>query len=438
MKKNIKYIILLFVFVLILAACGKKGSSDKVSESSPASDKKSSLDSNGSDSASDTENAMPTVVPIEENELPDEESSTEDTENSDIDIDDPRIDEILSKLSKEEKIYQLFIVTPEQLAGVNIVTRAGGMTKTSFNNKPVGGLIYFAKNFENAAQIKEMTKNMQAYSEARIDLPIFLGIDEEGGTVSRVVESGRVAVTNVGNMSDIGATGDANKAYEAGNTIGKYLNELGFNLDFAPVADVLTNAENQSLKLRSFGSDANLVSDMCVSFAKALNENKIIACYKHFPGLGAAKEDTHQGMAVIDKKLDELKATELKPFEAAVNNGAQFIMVGHVTLPNVTKEDVPASLSSEVIDILRKDYSYDGIVLTDSLSMKAVTDKYGADTSAVMAFKAGADMILLPADFQKAYTGLLNAVNNGEISEERLNQSVKRILKIKLAMKDEE
>ena len=437
MKRNIKFIAVLLVLMIMLAACGKK-SSDKGSESVPSSTSESSVDSSQTAPSESSESGMPTVMPLEEEKLPDDESSAEDPENSDIDIDDPRVDEMLAKMKKEEKIYQLFIITPEQLAGVNLVTRAGAMTKTSFNNKPVGGLIYFPKNFESAAQIKEMMKNMQDYSKARLALPIFLGIDEEGGTVSRVAESGRAGVDNVGNMAEIGASNDANKAYEAGNAIGKYLSELGFNLDFAPVADVLTNPENESLKLRSFGMDSSIVSEMTVSFARGLNENKIIACYKHFPGLGAAKEDTHQQTAVIDKKLDELKANELKPFEAAISAGAQFIMVGHANLPNVSTEDVPASLSSEVIGILRNDYSYDGIVITDSLSMKAVTDKYAADAAAVMAFKAGADMILLPADFNMAYTGILNAVNNGEISEERLDRSVRRILKLKLAMQDEE
>ena len=431
MKKKFRYLLLLLALVFVLGACGKKSSDKKDSGIDSSSENSSSDSSTGKDSSAI--DALPTAQPITEKDIPTE--GPDNTDTSPVDIEDPKLDELLGKLTKEEKIYQLFIVTPEQLVDVDVVTRAGAMTKNAFNNKPVGGLIYFPKNFESANQIKEMMKNMQDYSNTRLGLPIFLGVDEEGGTVSRVVESGKAGVTNVGNMSDIGATGDANKAYEAGKAIGTYLHDLGFNLDFAPVADVLSNAENESLKLRSFGTDPKTVSEMAVSFARGLSENNIIACFKHFPGNGAVKEDTHDGAAAVTKSLDELKNSDLLPFKAAIEAGADFIMVGHITLSGIAKDDAPASLSPEVItDILRNDMQYDGIVITDSLSMKSVTDKYGADNAAVMAIKAGADMILLPADFNTAYTAVLNAVNNGEITEERLNQSVKRILKLKLAM----
>ena len=436
MRKHIlKCLLVLSLAFALLLACGKKDESSDGNDSSSAADSSQSSDNGTGNNDPSGGTVAPTVLPIQEEKLPDAESSAESTGKSDIVIDDPRIKETLDKLSKEEKIYQLFFVTPEQLANVPQVTISGPMTKNAFNTKPVGGIIYFSKNFESANQIKDMTGKMLSFSNERLGFPVFLGVDEEGGTVSRVAESKKAGVANVGNMSEIGATGNADKAYEAGMTIGKYLKDLGFNLDFAPVADVLSNSENEAFKLRSFGSDANTVSDMSVSFAKALSENKIIACYKHFPGHGAAKDDTHAGTAKVDKSLDELKKNELVPFAKAIESGADFIMIGHITVPAIDSEEIPASLSSKVInDLLRNEMGYDGIIITDSLSMKAITDKYDAGTAAVMAIKAGADMILTPADFNKAYTAVLNAVNNGEITEERLNKSVERILRLKLKM----
>ena len=261
---------------------------------------------------------------------------------------------------------------------------------------------------------------------------MFLCVDEEGGSVSRVAGSGRFNVTNAGNMSEIGANGTVDDAKQVGVTIGTYLSELGFNIDFAPVADVLTNPENSIVKYRSFGSDVDTVSRMSIAVAKGLESKGITATYKHFPGHGATAGDTHLGAAFTTKTIDELKAEELVPFKNAIDDGAKLIMVSHISAPNITGHDTPASLSKEMVtDLLRDDMGFDGIVVTDAMEMGAISSKYKSDEAAVMAIQAGVDMILMPEDFDLAYKGVLDAAKSGEISEERLNESLVRIIKVK-------
>lgn len=348
----------------------------------------------------------------------------------------PEVQKYLDDMTDEEKVAQLFVVTPDALTGIEAVNQAGDGTKEAIDKTPVGGIIYMSDNLQATTQTKEMLANTNQYSKDRVGLPMFLCVDEEGGTVARIAGSGRFDVTNVGNMSDIGATGTVEDAREVGETIGTYMAELGFNVDFAPVADVLTNQENSIVKYRSFGSDVDVCSRMSIAVAEGLNSKGIEATYKHFPGHGATAGDTHLGAAFTTKTIDELKEQELVPFQDAIDNGARFIMVSHISAPNITGHDTPASLSKEIVtDLLRDDMGYDGIVVTDAMEMGAISTKYKSDEAAVMSIQAGADMILMPEDFELAYNGVLEAVKSGEISEERLNESVARIIEIKLQMK---
>lgn len=342
---------------------------------------------------------------------------------------------IVSEMTVEEKVAQLFIITPDALTDNTGVTIAGDATKEAVSNTPVGGLIYMSDNLQSPTQVKEMLANTNKYSKETIGLPMFLCVDEEGGTVARVAGSGRFGVDNVGNMADIGENGTVQDAKDIGVTIGTYLSDLGFNVDFAPVADALTNPDNTIVKSRSFGADISEVSDMSVAVAEGLGTKGIKATYKHFPGHGATAGDTHLGAAYTTKSLDELKEEDLVPFKNAVDNGAEFIMVSHISVPNITGHDTPASLSEKMIsDILRGDLGYNGIVITDALEMGAISQKYTSDEAAIMAINAGADMILMPEDFETAYNGVVDAVKSGKISEERLDESVERIVKVKLEL----
>ena len=364
--------------------------------------------------------------------IEEEATSNEETEIAekydDAKVLDEVVEAIISEMTLEEKVAGLFVVTPEGITGVDTALQAGDGTKTALEKYPVGGLIYFKKNIQSENQIKKMVENSVSYAK----YPMFIAVDEEGGVVARLADG--LKLDNVGPMAEIGSTGDTAKAYEAMKTVGTYMTSYGFNLNFAPVADVLTNAENSSIGDRSFGTEPTAVAGMVVSAMNGLEETGVTACVKHFPGLGDASEDTHNGLAVIDKSLDELKQNELIPFVEAIENGANMIMVGHMSLPQVVGDNTPATMSKEVIsDLLRSELGFNGVVITDAMNMGAITEYYGADEAAIRAFKAGADMVLMPEDFKLAYEGVIEAVKDGTISEDRINNSLKRVFRIKYA-----
>lgn len=355
---------------------------------------------------------------------------------------EPEVDPLLQQaevfvagMTLEDKIAQMFIITPEALTGYSGVTAAGDTTKEAYGSRPVGGIVYMAANLKDTQQTTEMLTNMQVIAKERTGLPAFLCVDEEGGTVTRIAGNSAFGVTDVGAMRDIGATGDSQNAYHAGTVIGTYLKQLGFQVDFAPVADVLTNPDNSVIGSRSFGSDARLVADMVTSELSGLSDQGVYGVVKHFPGHGGTSEDSHEGAAVSEKTLEELKAEELIPFQSAIDAGASFVMVGHISLPNVTGDNTPASLSPMMItDVLRGQMGYNGIVVTDAMDMGAITAGYTADQAALAAVNAGVDIILMPQDYEAAYNALLGAVQSGEISEERINASVTRIVKVKMQL----
>ena len=348
---------------------------------------------------------------------------------------DEQASQLVSGMSLEDKVAQMFVITPEALTGYASVTAAGDTTKAAYESRPVGGLIYMADNLLSTEQTTEMLTNMQNIAMERTGLPVFLSVDEEGGTVARVAKNDAFGVTDVGNMSDIGATGDAQNAYNAGVTIGTYLKQLGFNVDYAPVADVLTNPDNTVIGTRSFGSDASVVADMVTKELEGLSSQGVFGVVKHFPGHGGVSGDSHDGAVTLDKSLEELMQTEFVPFQKAVENGVSFVMVGHISVPQVVGDNTPASLSQMMVsNVLREQLGYQGIVITDAMNMGAITGSYTADQAAVMAVNAGVDMILMPQDYETAYNGLLQAVQDGTITEDRINESVTRIVKVKLQM----
>lgn len=343
--------------------------------------------------------------------------------------------EFVAGMTLEDKIAQMFVITPDALTGYSGVTAAGDTTKEWYQKRPVGGIVYLSENLKDREQTATMLTNMQTIATERTGLPAFLCVDEEGGSVARIAGNSAFEVTDVGAMGDIGATGDSQNAYNAGNVIGGYLSELGFNVDFAPVADVLTDGVDSVIGDRSFGADSQLVAEMVTSELKGLSDAGIYGAVKHFPGHGAVSGDSHEGTVTTERTLEELMAAELVPFQSAIDSDVCFAMVGHIAAPNVTGDDTPASVSKGMItDVLRTQMGYNGIVITDAMNMKAITGNYEAGEAAVMAVQAGADMILMPEDYEAAYNGLLEAVNNGTISEERINESLIRIVKVKQQM----
>lgn len=345
---------------------------------------------------------------------------------------DEIVDACIAEMPLEDKVAGLFIITPEALTGTDVAIKAGDTTKEKLSQYAVGGLIYAKQNIKSADQLKEMISGTQGFSK----YPLFIGIDEEGGSVSRIAESG--LADNVGSMGDIGASGDSSKAKEAGSAIAAYLSEYGFNLDFAPVADVILEG-NSIIGDRSFGSNAGDDAAMVSACVEGLQEGDVSACLKHFPGLGSTTEDTHEGMATSEKTKEDFETTDFLSFQGGIDAGADFVMVSHLSVPNITGDNTPSSLSDKMItDILRGELGFNGIVITDAMDMKAVTDYYTSDEAAVKALQAGADMILMPEDFEAAYQGVLDAVNNGTLSEERINESLQRIYRVKYSDKVED
>lgn len=362
---------------------------------------------------------------------------TQSEKMTDSTVADGEVSAMMKKLTLEQKVAQMFFITPESLTGYSKVTQAGNASKEAFSKYPVGGLVYFSQNLSSPEQTRKMLSGMQKFSEEENGLPLFLGVDEEGGTVVRIANNPAFGVENIGDMADIGASNDSMQAYDAGAELASYLKDLGFNVDFAPVADVFSNPQNTVIGKRSFGSDPKVVSDMVVQAVSGLQDNGIAAAVKHFPGHGNTAQDSHSGYASSDRTLEELKAAEFLPFEAGVAAGVDFVMVGHITLPKAAKDQSPASVNKEIVtDMLRSGLGYDGLVITDAMNMGAITKEYSSAEAAVKAIQAGVDIVLMPEDFQAAYQGVLAAVKDGTISEKRINESVSRIIAEKLEIQN--
>lgn len=344
-----------------------------------------------------------------------------------------KLDEIVNAgievMPLEAKVAGLFIVTPEAITGVSTAVQAGDGTREALAQYPVGGLIYFKKNIQSADQITTMLDNTELYMR----YPLFLAVDEEGGSVARLAEAG--VGTKVDNAKTIGESGDTNNAYQAGLTIGGDLSRIGFNLDFAPVAD-LANVEGSAIGTRSYGADAAAVAGYVGAAVQGLSEQGITSCLKHFPGIGSSAQDTHTGLASTSRTAEQFRAEEFTVFQAGIDAGADMVMIGHISAPELTGSNEPCTFSEAVVtDILRNEMGFEGVIITDAMNMKAVSDYYDSADAAIQALRAGCDMILMPEDFEMAYNGVLQAVNDGIISEERINDSLRRIYRIKYADK---
>ena len=335
----------------------------------------------------------------------------------------------VANMTLEEKICQMMFVTQESLTGYTKVTQSGSATQVSFNKYPVGGVIYFAQNLVTMDQTKTMISNLQNYARERSGFGLFIGVDEEGGSVARLADN--LGTTEFEDMAVYGATGDTQQAYDIGYTISEDMRSLGFNVDFAPVADVLTNRENTVVADRSFGSDPKMVAAMVKQEVRGFVDGGVLCAPKHFPGHGSTGEDTHDGFASPARTTEELQSCDLVPFQEAITAGAPMIMVGHMTMTEIDKDN-PASLSSAIVNgMLRAQMGYEGIIITDALNMEAITDLYTSGEAAVKAVQAGCDMLLCVNNLSGAVEALTEAVENGEISEARIDESVVRILTAK-------
>ena len=359
-----------------------------------------------------------------------------ETERDSLSDTDRRVEEILSGMSLEEKAAQLFIVQPEAITGADAVTAAGEATPNAIFRYPVAGSFTWNPTCGGGTG-KRHDPAGPGRSMERTGLPMFISVDEEGGTVTRI--SGKnFDVPYIGDMAIWAAGGDPEEARETGRGYGRLSAGSGFNLDFAPVADVLDNPDNQVVRGALLAAIPGWWPGCLWRFWKDWNPRAYTRTLKHFPGHGSTSGDTHAGYASNNKTLEELKNCDLIPFREGILQDVDFIMVGHISLPAVTGDDTPASLSPLVISrILREDLGHEGIVITDAMNMGAIAQNYSASQAAVMALEAGVDLILMPSDFHSAYEGVLEAVRQGRLTEQRIDESLRRILQVKLSLSDD-
>lgn len=335
-----------------------------------------------------------------------------------------KAEELLSGMTLREKLCQLMIVRPETLTGESPVTAAGETTRLALESYPVGGLIYSVDNLVTQEQTREMITNTQSYSE----IPLFISADEEGGNVGRLMyKLGTTWVNDMYSYKDMGE----DTAYANAYTIGSDMVSCLFNTDFAPVADVWTNPENTVIGDRAYSDDFAQASELVAAAVRGFTDAGVVCCVKHFPGHGDTSTDTHEGAAVVDKSLDELRAGELLPFESGIEAGVDMVMVGHITVTAVDNE--PATISKAVItDLLREELGWDGVVITDSLDMGALAG-YDNGEVCVRFLEAGGDILLGVPDIEAALTALETAVTDGRLTEQRIDESVQRVLELKIA-----
>lgn len=340
-------------------------------------------------------------------------------------------EEQIAQISLEEKVAQMFFVTPDALTGYP-VTEVDEVLQSTYWNCPVGGVIMMQPNIISPEQITALNQQLQGLSLERTGFPVFLGVDEEGGNVARIASLENFPVENVGNMKEVGAQGDIKNAHRVGNYIATYLKSYGFNVDFAPVADVWIEPENTVVQERAFSNDPDLAGAMVAECVKGFQEKNIATALKHFPGHGATTADSHQGAAYSYRNLEDLRQCEFVPFRSGIEAGSEFVMLGHIALPTITGNEIPATLSAQIgAQLLREELKYDGIVITDAMNMGAIVNYYSASDAAIFAVQSGVDMILMPSDFWTAYQGVLDAVKDGRIQEKQIDTSVKRILRLK-------
>lgn len=377
----------------------------------------------------DQEEVVVTAPETPETEVSEEEVIEEEVEElTPDDYLEEMVTSTISQMPIEDKVAQLFIVTPEALTGVNAATQAGEGTREALTNYAVGGLIYDKKNIESDEQLSQLLGNTKSMSKYEL----FLGVREPGGESSTLSGSSLNDIPSVESPSAIAASGDASGAYNAGVTISSYLSYYGINLDLAPNGSVTADEGSVSADV-SYGSDETSAYEMISRMIEGLQSGKVNACMTDFPGTGNITEDTAKGRVESDLSPEDISA-QIVPYITGVAAGAGFIQLNNVTYINADSEAMPASLSKYMVEtVLRDSMGYDGVVISGPLNEAAVTEYYTSGEAALYAYAAGVDMICMPEDFNAAYEALLAAVQDGTVPESRIDQSLERIFRIKLA-----
>ncbi len=351
-----------------------------------------------------------------------------------------QVEEELASMTLRDKVGMMFFVRPEaldtdvyydspqDLANISLQEVNDRMRETA-RNYPMGGVILFGHNIKDEAQLNRFITDLQQLSGRPL-----LGIDEEGGRVARIGRNPNFNVPKFPSAASLAAAGRTSDVENAANTIGKYLKSYGFDVDFAPVADVNTNPQNIVIGDRAFADNPREAAPMVKAYLKGLQKAGVVGCLKHFPGHGDTQADTHFGYAMSRKKWDEIRDCEMIPFKAGIQAGAHMIMTAHISLPNVTGSNIPSTLSPLILqDKLRNEMNFNGVIITDAMEMGAIIRQYSVEDASIMAIKAGVDMLLCVREYPLVFNAVLNAVQRGEISESRIDESVRRILHLRHA-----
>ncbi|MGG1678527.1 beta-N-acetylhexosaminidase [Neobacillus sp. NRS-1170] len=398
MKKSIMKMLFILIALLLINGCSKNNTNNNTT------DKQKEMNT------SQTEHTKT------------EDTQTEDTQKRTLPPKKDPIQEQLNKMTLNEKIGQMII------AGFDGIT-VNSNTQNLINKYKPGGLILYQTNVKDAAQLVNLTNAIKiANSKNRV--PLFISVDQEGGRVHRMPTS----IQNTPSARIIGNKNDQKYAYNIGKVIAYELQAFGFNTDFAPVLDIQSNPNNTVIGDRSFGTNSSIVSKMGVSMMKGIGAGKIIPVIKHFPGHGDTSVDSHLELPLVQNDLTRLKTVELVPFNNAIKEHADMVMVAHILVKKIDP-NYPASMSKTIItDLLRKQYRFRGVVISDDMTMGAIAKHYNLKDAAVRAVNAGSDIILVGHGMDNVatvYNSIYSAVTNHTISEDTINKSVYRILSLK-------
>ncbi|MCA0971221.1 beta-N-acetylhexosaminidase [Halobacillus litoralis] len=332
------------------------------------------------------------------------------------------IENKVEQMSLEDKAAQLFMVGFEG-------TSLSPSERSMIQQGHVGGVILLGRNVRSDDQLHQLVTSIKQSNST--STPLFVGIDEEGGRVSRIPAS----LSSLPSSKQIGNAGDPELSYDVGQSLAAKVKHYGINMNFAPVLDINNNPDNEVIGDRSFGSDPETVTRLGIPTMKGIRSEGVIPVVKHFPGHGDTSVDSHAQLPIINKTTEQLNAFEWVPFKKAIQSGADAVMTAHILFPALD-EQYPATFSKKVVTgVLREQMNYDGLVITDDMAMGAISENYGTEEAVLKAIEAGVDIVLLTDtrnnQFERVHQSLLEAVEKGELSEEQIDESVKRILKVK-------
>ncbi len=426
-KKHHNYTLSLLLILITLLIAGGVTVWALRNGNKPAAPADVFSDETTSESSKESSSAEPeeeqSTEPSETSDSSEETSEESSEEESEPEPEPTMAETMLSEMTLREKLCQLIIVMPHQITGVSNQTQAGETSRQALENYPVCGFIEDATNMVSQDQVTQMNENLQSYSK----IPLLITLDEEGGRVARLMANcGTTWFNSMLSYKDQGPEVARSNAA----TIASDILSCGFNIDLAPVADVWSNPENSVIGDRAYSDDFDQAAELVAAAVQGFHDGGTACTIKHFPGHGDTSADSHLGAVYVYKSLEDIKANELKPFKAGIEAGADCVMIGHLIITDV--EDTPALFSRAIVtDLLRGELGFDGVIMTDSLQMQAMSDYYSSGEVAVMALQAGVDILLCPMDLDETLAALEAAIDSGELTEERIDESVLRILSLK-------